>query len=246
MWIPEWTAIRSPNINANGCAKPTGIVIHYTAAGSAKATANYFATRDSKVSAHTVIGRDGVIFQCVGLRDRAWHAGPSAWGGRKDCNSFMLGIEIANWGLLQKRGDKFFTYLKKDPKSDPWTMPYVGPEPVAAAYAGGSPTQYWEPYPEVQIQAVISCIRTMMAQHPTIVLANIVGHNDVAPERKVDPGPHFPWQRVRSALVAAKVVEHEDPPAVAKALANSENDAQDLSEHYDQDAEMCLVDPKKD
>lgn len=54
-------------------AQPRGaIVIHKTAGGSsAQAIANYFATNDLVTSSHFVIGRDGVVVQCVSLNDGA-------------------------------------------------------------------------------------------------------------------------------------------------------------------------------
>jgi N-acetylmuramoyl-L-alanine amidase len=49
------------------------------------------------------------------------------------------------------------------------------------------------PFPQVQIAAVMDLSRDILARHP-IVPARIVGHSDVAPSRKTDPGELFPWQ----------------------------------------------------
>jgi N-acetylmuramoyl-L-alanine amidase len=48
------------------------------------------------------------------------------------------------------------------------------------------------PFPEVQIAAVIALSRDIVARHP-IPPHRIVGHSDVAPSRKMDPGELFPW-----------------------------------------------------
>lgn len=48
------------------------------------------------------------------------------------------------------------------------------------------------PYPGVQILAVIKLAKEIIARH-NIQSNNIVGHSDIAPDRKEDPGEHFPW-----------------------------------------------------
>jgi len=47
-----------------------------------------------RVSAHFLIGRDGALTQFVPCARRAWHAGPSSWRGREDCNDFSIGVEL--------------------------------------------------------------------------------------------------------------------------------------------------------
>jgi AmpD protein len=55
----------------------------------------YFETiRGLTVSSHFLVRRDGEILQFVSCDDRAWHAGPSHWQGRDDCNDFSVGIEL--------------------------------------------------------------------------------------------------------------------------------------------------------
>ena len=50
-------------------------------------------------------------------------------------------------------------------------------------------------FPEPQIIAVIALCHTLLTRHP-IPGRNIVGHSDIAPTRKSDPGELFPWQRL--------------------------------------------------
>ncbi len=51
------------------------------------------------------------------------------------------------------------------------------------------------PYPDVQIKAVIALSAAVVARH-NIPQNRIVGHSDIAPARKEDPGEHFPWVRL--------------------------------------------------
>jgi len=46
------------------------------------------------VSAHFYIRRGGELWQFVSCEDRAWHAGPSTYRGRADCNDDSIGIEL--------------------------------------------------------------------------------------------------------------------------------------------------------
>lgn len=50
--------------------------------------------QDLRVSAHVVIRRDGVPYQCVSLQKRAWHAGLSSFAGVTECNDYSIGIEL--------------------------------------------------------------------------------------------------------------------------------------------------------
>ena len=47
-----------------------------------------------QVSAHFFITRSGALWQFVACQDRAWHAGPSAYRGRNNCNDDSIGIEL--------------------------------------------------------------------------------------------------------------------------------------------------------
>ena len=58
----------------------------------------------------------------------------------------------------------------------------------------------YRPFPEAQMNALIDLAQGILARHP-IPRRNVVGHSDVAPTRKIDPGEKFPW----NALAAQRI-----------------------------------------
>jgi AmpD protein len=54
----------------------------------------YDRLRGVAVSAHFVVRRDGEVLQFVSCDARAWHAGPSVFEGRENCNDYSVGIEL--------------------------------------------------------------------------------------------------------------------------------------------------------
>lgn len=55
-----------------------------------------------------------------------------------------------------------------------------------------------DPYPDVQIEALIALLQDLTTRL-RIPRHQIIGHSDLAPSRKVDPGAHFPWKRLHEA-----------------------------------------------
>ncbi len=60
------------------------------------------------------------------------------------------------------------------------------------------------PFPHPQMQALETLLAQIMARW-TIGAAGVIGHSDMAPGRKVDPGPHFDWARLARHGLAAPV-----------------------------------------
>lgn len=59
----------------------------------------------------------------------------------------------------------------------------------------------YRPFPEAQMEALIPLVAEIVERHG-IEPANVVGHSDVAPARKVDPGELFDWERLARVQLA--------------------------------------------
>ena len=57
-----------------------------------------------------------------------------------------------------------------------------------------------EPYEPVQYRRLAELARLLMAAYPAITRERIVGHSDIAPGRKTDPGHIFDWNRLYTLL----------------------------------------------
>lgn len=78
----------------------------------------------------------------------------------------------------------------------------IGIELVNAGYRRDGVTLSWQPYTEQQIEPLIALSRDIIKRHQ-ITAINVVGHSDIAPQRKNDPGPLFPWKRLAEAGIGA-------------------------------------------
>lgn len=108
---------------------------------------------DNEVSSHYIVDENGEIWQLVGEKRRARHAGVSYWQGVEDVNSHSIGIEFCSKTLGQKK---------------------------------------FEP---AQIKSGIELIKKLVKKYK-IRPENIVGHSDIAPTRKPDPGKAFFWKEL--------------------------------------------------
>jgi N-acetylmuramoyl-L-alanine amidase len=100
----------------------------------------------------------------------------------------------------------------------------IGIEIVNAGWVDGPNGRTWAPFPQKQIDTLIPLVKDIMARHH-ILPENVVGHADVAPQRKQDPGVLFPWKR----LAAEGIVPWPDESMVAVKRAQYESALPDIA-----------------
>jgi AmpD protein len=61
------------------------------------------------------------------------------------------------------------------------------------------------PFTDAQYAALRALCAALMQVYPRITPARIVGHSDIAPGRKTDPGPCFDWIRLRAAILTQQL-----------------------------------------
>jgi len=74
----------------------------------------------------------------------------------------------------------------------------IGIEIVNPGFKDTPTGRLWYPYSEAQIQSMIVLLKDITTRYP-ISPRSIIGHSDIAPLRKLDPGPLFPWKRLAAA-----------------------------------------------
>lgn len=197
--VPEAEDIEiAPSPNHGGGIVPEYLVIHYTAGRSGASSVRHFMDPAAKASAHIVLDRSGKIWQMVPFRVRAWHAGASAWAGRHGLNDFSIGIEIDNAGRLQKVGDKYQAWFGGS---------YNEHEVIHARHKSEQFEFAWHAYTEKQLDALMGLSKLLVSRYQ---LKDVLGHDDIAPGRKADPGPAFAMNSFRSALFGRGDVESSE------------------------------------
>jgi N-acetyl-anhydromuramyl-L-alanine amidase AmpD len=96
---------KTPNVSAGRVIKPTHIVLHHTS-GAYAGSVSWCMDPVSKVSYHCIIARNGKRTVLATPSQRTWHAGVSSWQGRKDANTYSIGMA---W-----EGDTYTTPLSED------------------------------------------------------------------------------------------------------------------------------------
>lgn len=171
------------------------LLIHYTEGVTAKSSVawwNQAQNRKNDLGAHFIIERSGLAYQCRSTNRTISHAGgptlarwrdPKTGILYKGGNANSIGIELCN------TGDACDSIHGEEQ-----LVGYAGTG--QAKHRNESKVKTWEKYSEEQIHTLILLSRVLVEAYN---LDDVTGHDCVAPERKIDPGPLFPMQRVREA-----------------------------------------------
>jgi N-acetylmuramoyl-L-alanine amidase len=193
--------------NTGGVLSARWLVMHYTGGRSTESSVAWLLNPLSRASAHVVIGRYGGIIQLVPFNIVAWHAGISRWLNVNGLNQHSIGIELDNAGRLDQIAGKWVSPLKIMVPDDQVRIDRHRNDRPDAPPCG------WQTYTPQQIESAYSVAQALIAHYG---LEDIIGHDDIAPERCRDPGPDFPMEHLRTTLFGQK--EDTPPVFVARAM----------------------------
>ena len=223
------SSLRFVNVaSENQSSRIRHIVVHFTSVDFAESMRMLTERSGRPVSAHYLVPENGDpsyprrrlrVYRLVDEERRAWHAGRSHWNGDESLNGSSIGIEIVNRSACA-----------------PVTL---GSEP--------DPPQdrcEFHDFDAEQIDLVIELMLDILQRHPGIDPADIVAHSDIAPGRRLDPGPTFPWRRLYEHGIGAWPDDdtadrhrqrfNEQPPTLAllqRGLRAYGYDVDDTGEH---------------
>ena len=172
--------ISEPSRNFN--SRVSIIVIHHTTADFDGSLQVLTQPSSNPVSSHYLIPEPDdssydksklQVHRLVSEESRAWHAGVSHWAGKNGLNDQSIGIELVNQ-----------TYCHRSTAVD------EGADQPAGRIC------FFPDFADSQIALLVDLLDKILERHPDIRPTHITGHADIAPDRKIDPGPRFPWQRL--------------------------------------------------
>ena len=188
--------IRSPN--GGGKLNSQYLIIHYTAGSSAESTIEWLTNPAAKASVHLVIGKNGEITQLMPFDTIAWHAGQSSWNGLGGMNKYSIGIELDNAGKMIRENNKWVSWFGTT---------YPDEEVLVAKHKNATEEAGWYIFTPQQLEACIDVSSLLIQKYG---IKDVLGHDDISPFRKEDPGPAFPMSSVRSKVLGRR----EDEPEI--------------------------------
>ena len=173
-------------------------MLHYTAGPTLISAVRTLTSPRVSASAHLIIDRDGSVVQLAPFNIVTWHAGRSSYAGRKGYNNYSIGIEMVNEGHLKKSGSIYRSWSGRK---------YSDEDVVEAIHRNQTRTKYWHTYTEEQIETVTEICELLMSAYD---IKYVLGHEEVSPKRKSDPGPAFPLDKIRNKLMNSSRQEDDD------------------------------------
>lgn len=207
-WLKAETAaekiVRSESPNARDVIDPDYLIIHYTAGDTARSAVDWFmntADNPDKIAAHIVLDVDGTLTQLVPFNRRANHAGSSVWDGVENFNFHSIGIEIVNPGFCEKAADG--SYKRKITATKSQTYPVGRAADILETahkhkFWTAADNRHWFTFPPAQLAALYALSKVLIRQYEMVT---VLGHDDISPLRKPDPGPCFPWKEYKKAVL---------------------------------------------
>lgn len=170
---------------------PKFIVIHYTAGGDLDSSIAHL--KRMGYGYHILIDRDGSLVQGASFDRGVNHAGCSNYAGFEQFNDNSIGICLANYGYLDLEDQANGHFFRSDlPDVELFEEDVV----MSRHYSGGG-VMAWERYTQAQYDSLFKVCKLLHASYPSIM--GVLGHDEVAVGRKLDPGPAFDYTGV-SAL----------------------------------------------
>jgi N-acetylmuramoyl-L-alanine amidase len=182
-----FTLVPSPNRRGAIVAYDL-LVIHCTEGQSVKAAVATL-TKPKGASAHLVIGRDGEIVQLVPFDTAAKHTGQSSWKELTGLDYHSIGFELDNPGKLKPALGKWLAWFRK---------PYPPDSMIKAIHKFDTKRYGWHKYTQIQLQTTAEAAAALVAHYS---IKEIVGHEDISPRLKWDPGPAFPMESFRANVL---------------------------------------------
>lgn len=161
------------------------VVLHFTVSDFADSMHVLTKRTSRPVSSHYLIPEPNddsyldeklEVYQLVDEDRRAWHAGVGSWRGMQKLNNMSVGIEIVNQAHCHEAADDAEVTT---PSVADWASERIC---------------FYPDFDVRQMTLVAETVKGILERHPDVPPTHIIAHSDLAPQRKIDPGPRFPWQ----------------------------------------------------
>jgi N-acetylmuramoyl-L-alanine amidase len=161
----------------------------FTAANAFMGTIDFFRQPEAKASVHLLISRTGAVVQFASFDEMTWHAGVSRWTSPDGTsfvglNNYSIGISYDNLGEVHKTDSGQFVSSSGH---------VINPSDVEC-FGERSSENCWQSYTSSQLNVTKGLISALFVAYGRLPL---LGHSEISPGMKTDPGPAFPIEKLR-------------------------------------------------